>query len=340
MLRGRVKRNRRPVDYAVQSILVLLAATLLRGVTSSSALAQTAPLPSLSRYMQTVSTSRHYDLGCSLGQRDAALPGEQFSVVILDYGAPYKFSSGAYGATLFSAPNATVSSIKGAVIQFAKGYYVCTGLDVDSTVWIGIGTSNYGSYVTREHGRAWSDMVTETEAYTYPRYGSQAVVVGADDIEIAWNSATTTKNWINGYDDNPSWRSYIYYGDAAGCPPYGNCSSGSYSWGVSNVHYAAWGAPPALPVPQIYTTSGSMAKQWQQLRLWSYNNWYWAGNGPQMVLFGALTQYQACADTGSSCSGTNNTPGQGWTQLFTELATDTRTVQTDLWWSTDMTWQN
>lgn len=63
-----------------------------------------------------------------------------------------------------------------------------------------------------------------------------------------------------------------------------------------------------------------------------------------MIIAGVMTQYQACLDQGG-CSGTNNTPEQGWTQLRDLLSSDSQTAQTllnpqTLRWVTDITWQN
>src|SRR5437867_6489322 len=122
-------------------------------------MAVTAPPYTPSRYMQHVSTTRHYDLGCQLGTRTKNLAGQQADLVILHYFKPVKFSDGAYGAGLLGGASAKTSAIAAAVRQFAKGYYICTGSDTTSQLTVAVGTSNDGSGVTNAHGRAWASMV-------------------------------------------------------------------------------------------------------------------------------------------------------------------------------------
>src|SRR5205085_10362454 len=112
----------------------------------------------------------------------------------------------------------------------------------------------------------------------------------------------------------------------------GYCNNG---WRQSDVVYVAWDVAPGLPLPEIYTTNGSLANQWHSLDLYSYLH---PGGFSRMNIQGSLTQYGAC-QTNGCIGGTNNTPSQGWTQLWNALNADSRTVQTPSY-SSDITWAN
>ena len=98
------------------------------------------------------------------------------------------------------------------------------------------------------------------------------------------------------------------------------------------MYYVAWGADPAIPLPEIYATSGANAKQWQKIKLYSVVT----KNDP-MVILGSLTQWNACQENGG-CSGTDNSPSEGWQQLYDQLNSDSRTAQS-LSYSTDISWE-
>lgn len=301
--------------------------------------APAAPPTTYSRYMGTNSTSRHYDLGCALGQRTRDLAGTQSDLVILDYGAPVRFSDGSYGATVFGGSDSTTSQLAAAAEQFARGYYICTGSDLDSQLVLAVGTSNYGSGPTSGHGRAWAQMVNAVNSWLSGNsYSSQARAVGGSDMELGWNTPAVTRAWVDGYDSANSYALYDY-GDAAGCKTDGTiagdeCGTSSYpGWTAEDVWYVSWGASPSWPVPEVYSNSGSMARQWKGLSLYTYTK-----HGGRMGILGALTQYQACKD--SSCdSSIDNTPAQGWSQLWDALNGDSRTAAS-LTYSTDITWKN
>ncbi|MCX6020578.1 MAG: hypothetical protein NTZ05_02400 [Chloroflexi bacterium] len=189
-----------------------------------------------------------------------------------------------------------------------------------------------GGQVTAGHGRAWADMVNQVQAWFLRNgYTSQVDGAGANDMESGFNTPGATRTWLGGYAAG-QWRVLYDVGDAAGCPPYGACGSANFAgWNVEETWFKSWGSPPVVPLPEIYTPSGSMAQQWQRLSLYSLTN-----HGERMSIAGAMTQNQACQSR--PCAGTNNTPATGWTQLWNALNADARTAQ-PLRWSTDIKWQ-
>jgi hypothetical protein len=165
-------------------------------------------------------------------------------------------------------------------------------------------------------------------------YFNQVSAAGANDLEVGWATPQISRGWVDGYDTANNWQLY-HFGDAAGCPPIsGNCGTSSYpEWTEEDVWYIAWGAPPSIPTPLIYANSGIHARQWASLSLYSYLN-----HGERMNFAAAITQYKACLQRPSAlCDLLDNTPAEGWLQLFLELRIDSRTAQ-DLDWVTDFQW--
>jgi len=291
-----------------------------------------------SYYIGTTQGEILYRLGCELGTRHRNLPGTQDNVVILAFGAPLQWTrrgQTVYGATLWQGPDASTGEIATAVQEFAKGYYECT--DDSSQLRIVIGTSNWGGYVTKEHGQAWAQMVNEVGSWLERQgFGSRVRPAGGIDAEVDFNSAENTKDWVQGYADKAKWP-LSDFGSADGCPSEelrSTCQTPRQTWTLGDRWYVAWGAMrekglQALPLPQIYNSKN--AKQWKQLSLYSLLQ-----HGEPIHFAGSLTQYQACQQRGCDASE-KNTPEQGWTQLYNVLNSDARTAQ-DLPWATDIKW--
>ena len=153
-------------------------------------------------------------------------------------------------------------------------------------------------------------------------------------MEPSWNGATTTRSWVDGYDSTNTKLMYDV-GSADGCPQTGDgtkngtCNNG---WKQSDVLYVSWTAPPAVPLPEIYATSGANAKQWQKVKLYGV-----VSEGRTMDIVGSFTQWNACQEA-PPCDGTNNTPSAGWQQLTDQLNSDARTAET-VTFSTDISWE-
>jgi len=291
------------------------------------------PAYSTSYYMRTINTQSLYNIGCDKGKQDQKLAGVQDMVVVLDFGQPTNDSSGV-GADLFGLGPATTAQIASAAEQFGVGYLACSGSDQDSHLRIGIGTSNYGSDVNFTTGIGWGKMVNNVNTWFKTQgYFSRVDAVGASDVELSWNSPDTTLDWLDGYNSVSSYFFYNY-GDAAGCPtrafPNWTCNN---PWTQEYVWYVSFGSGSSYPLPLIYATDGGNAQQWALLSLYAYKN-----HGARMDFKGAFTQWQACQQFPDGCgSGLDNTPAQGWQQLFDELKRDAHTAQA-LAWSTDIKW--
>jgi hypothetical protein len=158
-------------------------------------------------------------------------------------------------------------------------------------------------------------------------------------MERSWATTTKTRSWVDGYDSVNNRKLYDV-GSADGCPQAGdgtvngNCNNG---WKQADILYVSWLASPAWPLPQIYTNSGSMAKQWRYIKLYGV-----VSLARTMNIQGSLTQWNACQENlggpNACAADIDNTPAQGWQQLQDQLNADARTAQT-LRWSTDISWE-
>ncbi len=299
-----------------------------------------APPYSTSYYMLTVDGATLMDMGCKIGQIDRNLPGSRTTVVILDFGSPKKIDS-EYGTDLFWLGPVSISQISAAVKNFGQGYYTCVADDRNSQVIVGVGTTNYHTSISNttdfyNHGVAWARMVNDLNAWlTTQGYASQVLVVGANDVELAWNTPAITKAWVNGYDSAYKFDWYDY-GSLDGCATNSNPTSSicGNTWTREDAWYVTYGTKPAWPLPLIYATNGVNAQQWALLSLYSFNT-----RGYSFIFIGPMTQKQACDQSPGQCPGLDNTPEQGWNQLFSELRNKTATYFIPPW-LTDIKWWN
>ena len=307
---------------------------------------QVKPPTSTSWYMNFYSTdsdaalnSQMFARGYELGQRDLGLPGAQNSIAVLDFGQPW-VQNGVYGTIGFSGYYrfASVSTIRLAAAWFAYGYINGAGSDTLSVVRMVIGTNNYGSYATSAHGQAWAQMMRNIGAdITTYGWSNRIGVRAGNDMEPSYSTPSGTANWVNGYAG--AWASpyFLYnYGSADGCPTSGATSAPkacSNGWSQDTVWFVSWGAAPSYPLPEVYSTGGGNAKQWQQISLYSA-----LGRGGRMSIAGPLSESQGCAQRGG-CSGIDNTSDAAWTQLWTELNNNSLTAQS-MSWSTDIKWNH
>jgi hypothetical protein len=320
---------------------LVLAVALAVPVVLAATPADAAPDPTTSYYVRstgTESATRWYDYGCAQGQRDALRPGTQNRIVLLDFGTPM-LVGGVYGFDLPGGATGEFRSrlqAKPVAVNFAVGYYACTGVDRSSTISLAVGTTNGGTQVRDngyQQGRAFANFVKAiTSAVAASGVSSQVIVRGAIDVEMDWNTYPDTREWYDGYDSLSNTPLYDF-GDAAGCTQTGAGTTCNNGWTQERVWYVSEGFLLAQPLPEIYTNSGSQAKQWYQLAR------YTARNKPaKMLMAGTLTQFGACQQVGG-CTTTDNTPAEGWTQLYNLLNADP-TVRHSPRWSADISYSS
>ena len=83
----------------------------------------------------------------------------------------------------------------------------------------------------------------------------------------------------------------------------------------------------------IYANNWINAEEWQSLSKYSKQS-----HGYRIIFSGTTTQNKACEQRPDEyCPALDNTPEEGYKQLYTVLNSDPDTVQS-LLWSTDMKW--
>jgi hypothetical protein len=306
---------------------IVLSVIAAAAVPDASASAPAPPPVTTSHYMSTVDPGRAYNMGCFQATRNIS------GITVLSFGRPmYDAMSKSYGVNLYHANFTPIARIQFAVEAYLDGYWNCMPPASSETLQLGVGTTNYSyegpakaGWVTREHGIAWARMIVALENDVRAKgYAAHLTVLGADDMEPSWSPAQATRAWVDGYA-SVTRIPLVNFGSADGCPPYGTCNNG---WTPEDVWYVSEGSGVSETFPEIYTASGSQAKEWYNLSLYGAIH----HNRPIHFL-GAWTQYQA-ADLCCTLD-----PQEAFAQLSSALDADPRTAQT-LQYASDITWAN
>ena len=284
---------------------------------------------STSRYVSTINPQAHYAMGCESGRN-----GEG-GTIILDFGQPQQVGFG-YGTLIFDYTTlASTSAIAEAAKSFLRGFADCA--PASAMLNLAIGTSNFKGATNFAHGAAWAQMVNGLQTSLTGTVAARFAFFGANDIEPSWNTATDTRNWVQGYA-SAALRPYFNYGSCDGCPsaqfPSWTPNNG---WSLDDIWFVSGSTSIVRPFPEIYATNGIHARQWQWVSLYAQQQ-----KGQRMNFAGALTQWQACQETApTECKddGLDNLPKQGWQQMQDALASDPRTAQ-PLPPPSDISWRN
>lgn len=326
----------------------LVAASLQLMMTHSFAShSDPKPLTTTTWYQDSVSTSLMDSKGCNTADsiENGQLPSN--GLIVMLYGAPVEFADGSWGATAFGSPDRKTGEIRDAMKAWGAGFHRCLSSSIRSGVLyrLAVATSNqfnasWSNTKIGNHATQWANMVKNIhDHFVSQGWSADVAAYGGSDMELAWAGPNATKAWANAYDGVTGRRLYYNVGDAAGCQTFSSggpssCGSGSFTgWDSADVFDISYGIFSALPLPQIYTTSGSQAEQWVMISKWSLDN-----GGPKIGFGAVLSQEQACNQQGG-CSGIDNTPGQSWNQMRTKMDAKPATI-TDMTYSTDVKWQN
>jgi hypothetical protein len=273
---------------------------------------QSKPPTSSSWYVTTTDTNQAETLGCNQAKSDASFNPPVKSMVVLDFGGQTSSGSGTIeaGQTVVTFGNAQIEAV---AEWFSYGYLSCIGTGSTSILTLGIGTNNSAYDVSSSGGATWAQVVTAIQNGNASNgYNTHVTVVGANDIEPGFGSASATEAWAQGFSSTTS-SMYIDYGSADGCPTTtssnGPCSNG---WSQSDVWNVSWGSGAAIPLPEIYNSL--QAQEWAMISLYSAQH----QSGP-MVIYGPMDEYDLDNST--------NTPDQAWSQLWTALNNTPSTSQ-------------
>ncbi|GHO87888.1 hypothetical protein [Dictyobacter formicarum] len=296
---------------ALVGICALLGAVTMAYGTPKAFAMQAQPPTDWSFYVNSTSTSSSYNWGCNMGKADASHSPVINSEVVLDFGGQLSNGSGTLMINGITISNAQIEAV---AEEFAHGYWDCTGLnDTTSVLKLGIGTNNSYYDVSYGGGQTWVNVVAAAQAYDHSKgYDSQVVMMGANDMEPGFGSASSTISWSQGFASVSGYL-YLNYGSADGCPQYstgnGSCNNG---WNQYDEWYVSWGSPPAIVAPEIYYSS--MARQWAMISLYGAQS-----QGSAVQMQGPLDEYDLDTST--------LTPAQAWSNLWTDLNNNSATAQ-------------
>jgi hypothetical protein len=283
-----------------------------------------------------------YNMGQAAGLTNLA-PTNATPFVILNFGHPYQFSDGTYGATAFStALHLRVTDIKNIAKQFILGYEskgkCCLTLAVGTTNEE-VSLSRNHPFVSTGHAAAWAQMLADLDDWAATQGFPSLNVGSASDAEVGFNSAQVTQDWFVAFAESLQGHAILNYnyGDAAGCANLSGvkpqtCQSHPYKWTQADVANLL-----AIDVPQIYDNGQALD--------WSTVSLYQVRHGDGFQIYGALSQYGACTQRARqkpNCAtqGTFNMPSDAWTDLVNALSKRAATIQErgQLEWSTDIKW--
>lgn len=310
-------------------------------VAALTAVTACGPAPASHKHASVVTRSYYMANGSGAPARNlGCLNGDKQGRMTLFFGAPTTVS-GTYGTTLWSAPNRTTAQIAATVREFARGYVLCRR-SPSYRLLIGVGTSNSAADGKSNawlygHGRAWGGMVKSLNDWAVRYHPGQVRINGAWDAEPSWSSFSKAESWMHGYDSVAGTRPLHANNSADGCPQRssqnGACNNG---WNQQRVWHLAWQHTPALPIPQIYATSGANARQWHMISAYGYRH-----HRNRTVFHGVMSQRSACRQASAwSCRGTDATPHHAYDMLLRELFTRDYTRQMQLPGMTDIRWHS
>lgn len=253
------------------------------------------PVPKDNYYINTLSTSRARSVGQAAGRSDAA--SGHGRMVILDFGG--QLSNGAGSLIVGQNTQASNAQIQQVAEQFALGFSQGVG-SKNVPLTLGIGTNNSLS-VSRSLGVTWAKTVAVAASWAR-QHAPHTTIVGADDLEPGFGSASAAVAWAGGYS-SVAGSSYINYGSADGCPQSGfgggGCNNG---WSQVSVWQVSAGVRGAMVTPEIYYPAN--ATQWALISKYGKVH----HNRPLNII-GIMDQ---------SPNGGNN-GSQAWTQLHASL---------------------
>jgi hypothetical protein len=349
-------RNRAARRLTVALAANFLLAVLVVAPRPQLAAANTYPGYVHSHYITSTSTTAVHTAGCSLGSAVAGGHAPDDVVVVLDFGYP-DLEGSTWGVLLITSsyPFVSLSSVATIAENFAGGYWACSPVGTTLELAIGENTSRVVDdaghthyYFNSSNGTAFANMVDTVNAWLVSNgYSSQVTASGAADMESGsgWQTPTGDRAWAAAYAAASSSK-YFDFGDAAGCSrtSYNNSQTCNGGFTQNDYWYLAWGASPAFPLPEIYndtniTVGGSYSSdanaiQWEMIKRYGVNY-----QSSYMTIQGDMTQRTACNEVGG-CSGVDNTPSEGWGDLYNALNHHTSPSQTSqsLRWATDIEW--
>jgi hypothetical protein len=309
---------------------------LCTAVPAGLALAPTAPTEAASIfqtrsfYVGNADPEAAMRLGCAQGDTQGRMT--------LFFGAPTNVD-GTYGVTLWGGADRTASQVIDLAKSFVRGYAWCRQ-SAGYQALIGIGTStsaidNKSDTWLVEHASTWAWAVKHVAEWAETYYPGIIQAYAAWDAEPSWSAVHKADMWMQGYNGHGGRRAMHIHNSADGCPRDGSdngwCNNG---WNQYWMWRLSWWYDPALPMPQIYATTGVNARQWQKIDEYGARH-----HGDGMHFYGVMSQQGACLQVGG-CVSTNNGPDTASGALFLFLNSSGWTRQDVIETATDIRWHH
>jgi|GEM_PF-5312800 len=235
-------------------------------------------------------------------------------MTILDFGAPcFEPATLAWGTQLFNSQGCTPDNTLVILAQaWLRGYESNPNRSASPRYVLVAGTSNSltaavpGYALTPAemslHGQAWFWAVISPIARVARSLPTPVATWAGSDIEESsdgnWYDGPTTSAWVDAYAAASGASKPCVASQDALMVDYGDYVPNEPGWSAGAVYHVAWQAPPACPVPEIY--SAVMASEWQSL------NGYAESLGlPPMQFTGVLSEGGAAGT--ASAAGSWNT---------------------------------
>jgi hypothetical protein len=190
-------------------------------------------------------------------------------------------------------------------------------------------TSNYhldDVALASSFGAEWGTMI---ESLRDSENLAHVEIRGGWDVEPSWGSPAAARAWVDAYRTRTS-SPFVSGPSADGCP-FGpgrvSCNNG---WSVADLVHVSWVIPGSVVLPQIYTPSGSMARQWANLADVAFDL------GLTPAFGGPLVQARACAER--QCNGTANDAATSYEQLRDALDASRQSGSLPLPGASDIGW--
>lgn len=311
---------------------------------------KTPPPVTISHYISwgqsDLTWQRFYDMGKALGQ---SVPSGFWGYVVLHFGEPWREGS-TYKVLDYAYISIPVTDVEYFVKGYLSGFY--NNSPADAFLIATPSITNQGPYFSysgdsQGFGNTWGTMITNIVTWinTPPSYAGKVAIAGGLDNELSWNNASKSLSWKSGYTITAT-RPYLYFGDCNSCPFYAqpDWTPAPFGWTLEQVYTMA-STTNGLALPQIYRKDRQHSEQWYYLSLYMYLQ----GSEP-IGFMGSFTQSSACSEVDGCSSGNpdaiDNTPGEGWEQIWGKISSDPRTAKTrsgipfDLPVSTDISWNH
>jgi hypothetical protein len=224
-------------------------------------------------------------------------------VIILSFGKQVEGGTNGFGMKISYDDIARITA------AWASGLARCA-----TGPWeLAVGTSNSGG-ITHHNGylggTRWAELLRTIRAIADPRI----TVAGANDLEPGWGPSGQARAWVDGFvRAEPSIRLWNF-GSADGCPTTTTKITCGNNWTIDDVIWvSAHAGPNIVVVPQIHTTTGTLARQWARIMVRAKSM------GVSMTIAGVSVQTAACAQVRGGCPTTGVSAWDAWQQMRTAV---------------------